>query len=160
MGYIWIFFSAMMLLGAYSFYIPYSTIPWADSGTDIPQYVMLGSMILFMVIAVIFFLVGVGMVIRSYQRPKEIMLLKASGARIQGDIVHLEQVTNLRVNMRSPYRIHVRAKNPATGQEAIFVSDYIWTDPHLELQRVKTTTVYIDTINPKKYYVDIDFLKL
>jgi hypothetical protein len=84
--------------------------------------------------------------------------LKASGIVTEATVSHLNHKTQIRVNGRSPYIIEADGVHPLTGTPQKFSSEWIWTDPHIELQNHKTVQIYIDPADPKKYYMDLSFL--
>ncbi|MFS1510995.1 hypothetical protein VQL36_00965 [Chengkuizengella sp. SCS-71B] len=57
---------------------------------------------------------------------------------------------------QSPYKIKAEWCNPRTNQIHIFTSENLWIDSSIDLP--SQIDVYIDELNPKKYYMDCRFL--
>lgn len=110
-----------------------------------------------------FLIWGLGMLVQIKDESvsyKDGQLLKISGAKIIASILHLEQVTNIKVNGRSPYVIHAKGIHPSTGQEQIFKSFWLWSDPFAQAQAGREIDVYVDKYNPQKYYLDVESIGL
>ncbi|OGI66149.1 hypothetical protein A3A95_00325 [Candidatus Nomurabacteria bacterium RIFCSPLOWO2_01_FULL_39_18] len=86
--------------------------------------------------------------------------LKNSGIKLTANIIHLQQVTNVKINGRSPYIIHARGTNPTTKEEQIFKSFWLWSDPFAEATMGREIDVYIGKYNPLKYYLDVESIGL
>ncbi len=84
------------------------------------------------------------------------IVLKQTGNRITAAIFHLEQVTSVRINNRSPYVIHARGRNSETLKEQTFKSRWIFSDLFIELRDHKEVAVYVDRADPSRYYMDLE----
>src|SRR3989338_2069880 len=108
--------------GAYLFFITARTVSaWS--------YFAMG---IFVVCGLGFLIWGLGMLIQTKDESvsyKDGQALKTSGTKITARIVNLEQVTNVQINNRSPYVIQAKGVNPNSGQEQIFKSFWLWSDP-------------------------------
>lgn len=62
------------------------------------------------------------------------------------------------VNNRCPYNIICKGRDNITGQTRTFKSENIWDNPEYIIREKNITTfpVYIDTNNPKKYYLSLE----
>lgn len=83
---------------------------------------------------------------------KKGILLKQNALPQKATIVNVAQITNVRVNGRSPYVIHAQLPNSTT----LYKSQYIWQDILFNLQQYKTVDVYFDAAKSTKYYMDLE----
>jgi hypothetical protein len=108
-------------------------------------------------IGTIFGGIGGGLFLAKIRRKRNVEHLQLFGRRVKASIVSVDYKTNLRVNGRSPYVIRCQWLNPRTNELHIFTSDNLWFDPK-EYITGTSIDVLIDEQNPKKYYVDTQFL--
>lgn len=116
-----------------------------------------GLPVIFGGLGAVFFLIGAGMIAYGRKRASDVQYLKDQGIPIVAKFQSVERNTSLRVNGRSPYRIHAQWTNPATNELHIFESENIWFDPSSHIDR-EIISVLIEQGNPEKYYMDISFL--
>lgn len=83
--------------------------------------------------------------------------LKQNGQRISTKLDRVEQVTSITVNGAHPYRIISQGQDPFSGEVRIFHSYNLWTDPSPFVAE-RPIDVLIDPNNPKRYWLDTDFL--
>jgi hypothetical protein len=103
-----------------------------------------------------FFLIGGSVGYVAWKRRKMIETLLASGTRIEADFDSVKMNTLVSVNRRNPYQIHCHWVDKSTSTTYNFRSDNLWSDP---TPRIKTKlTVYVDSADYKKYYMDLSFL--
>ncbi len=109
------------------------------------------------VIGVLFF--GVGLGILLYQRIKGARgeALRSYGRPIQARYEGVERNTRVRVNGRCPYVIVAQWQDPVSKAVHLFQSDNLWFNPE-EYVHTKGVTVYIDPKDPGKYHMDTSFL--
>ncbi|MFL6652603.1 MAG: DUF3592 domain-containing protein [Sulfurifustaceae bacterium] len=102
-------------------------------------------------------LAGGGILYARRRAARRIQELRRHGTPVQTDFQNVEQNMRVKVNGRSPWRIVSQWKNPNTGELHLFESENLWFDPtaHLAARRI---TVYLDRLNPKRYYMDVSFL--
>lgn len=142
---LFIFAGLMFLNGSYSFY---------REGQNIAALGFLISGLLFIYSAIKYFISHQDMSLK----PEKGEALKKTNTKVAATILNIKHVTNIRVNQRAPYVIIAQGVNPITNQSQIFQSYYIWDDILFSLKDKKTVDVYIDSNNPKKYYMDIQTL--
>ncbi|WP_432201726.1 DUF3592 domain-containing protein [Erythrobacter sp. W53] len=102
----------------------------------------------------LFAILGAVFVFLFLRRKKTVERLKLSGIRIEAEVTRCELDRSIKVNSRSPYRVHAQATHPGTGKLASFKSDPIWLDLSKELDG-KTVPVLIDPNAPKQHYIDL-----
>lgn len=140
-------------LGAYLFYVLGPII-------GAPFYF---SAIIFIICGLGFFVWGLKALLKIKNESvsyKEGQILKNTGAKITANIAHLEQVTNVKINGRSPYVIYAKAVNQANGKEQVFKSFWLWSDPLAQAQAGRGVDIYLDRFNPQKYYLDVESIGL
>ncbi|MEE4154498.1 MAG: DUF3592 domain-containing protein [Erythrobacter sp.] len=120
-----------------------------DSATE--RYFLPG---IFAAMGTLFVAVGGGVIAWRVRRISTVARLFHQGTRIEADVVGCSPDTSMRINGRSPYRVHAQARHPATGLLASFRSDPIWLDLSTELSGAKVP-ILIDPGNPEAYYVDL-----
>ena len=139
--------------GAYMFFVTARAVsPWAYFGAG-----------LFALCGIGFLIWGLGMLVQTKDESvpyKQGQALKTTGAKIIAQLIHLQQVTNVQINNRSPYVIHAKGLNPSTGQEQIFKSFWLWSDPFTQATAGRGIDVYVDKFDPHKYYLDVESIGL
>lgn len=104
----------------------------------------------------VFLLVGACIVVPMLRRRRTAAHLLTAGRPIQADVVEVVRDGSLKVNGRSPWRIHAQWQDPATRKLHLFESDMLWFDPtEFTGDRV---TVLIEPGNPERYWIDTGFL--
>lgn len=139
------------LYGAYSFYV-------GAQALLSQKWIMYASSMLFLFFALVFVVAFFSALFRSPSHSvstKEGAVIQAMGQKVAAEIMDLKHRTNIRVNMRAPYVLVAKGINPATGQEQIFQSEWIWTNPQFKLQSQKTVDIHVDPSNPARYYMDL-----
>lgn len=110
--------------------------------------------IILSIIAGVFMVIGCSFFIITGHLNKKSKRLKECGTKCYADVVNTYTNFSVRVNGRNPYRLECTCTDPWTAQLRTFKSHNLWEDPgYLLGQQVP---VYIDSKNPKKYYVDIE----
>ena len=105
----------------------------------------------------VFLLVGGGMILLSLRRERVTDYLTHQGVPVEADIQSVGIDTTVSINGRHPFRIVAQWQDPATSQVHVFESHNIWFDPSSFIKQ-KGIRVFVDSTNPKKYYVDVSFL--
>lgn len=82
--------------------------------------------------------------------------LRATGVAIQADVVEVARDSSIKVNGRSPWRIHAQWRDPASGKIHLFRSDMLWFDPSDYVG--EHISVLIRPGKPKRYWMDTRFL--
>lgn len=78
--------------------------------------------------------------------------LRATGVAVQADVVEVARDSSIKVNGRSPWRIHAQWRDPASGKIHLFRSDRLWFDPSEYVgERIG---VLIRPGRPERYWVD------
>jgi hypothetical protein len=83
--------------------------------------------------------------------------LKENGRRISTKFERVEPNYRIRINYQNPYRIISVGQDPFTNQIRVFQSYNLWRDP-TPLIGDRSIDVLIDPNNPKRYWLDTDFL--
>ena len=105
----------------------------------------------------VLFLIGGGILIATRLRARRDEYLRTCGTPVKAKVQGVELNTSLAVNGRHPFRIVAHWQNPTTSELHIFESRNLWFDPS-DYITDEEITVFIETNNPKKYYVDVSFL--
>jgi hypothetical protein len=105
---------------------------------------------------------GIGIVGFMVQKNKadaknELFVLQ-KGKKLSLPNAVVDRNTSYKVNGVSPFVISVQWLDPITNMMYTFTSDNIWYDPSQVVANKQQIDVYIDQNNPKRYYVDINFL--
>jgi hypothetical protein len=110
------------------------------------------------VLGLIFFLVGGGMIFGMIRKKKRARVLMETGRRVDATIDCIRLNLNYRVNRRHPFVLDLTYADPTTGKVFTFVSDNIWFNVEAVLQNnpITTLSVYIDEQDSRKYYVDLE----
>ncbi len=108
-------------------------------------------------IGAVFLLIGLGVFLASRMTRKKEEDLMLHGTPVMADFQEVARNTRLTVNGRNPFRVAAQWLNPATGKVQIFHSQNLWFDPTPYIDR-KQLTVFLDTANPNRYYMDVSFL--
>lgn len=98
---------------------------------------------------------GYGLYVRA--KGKTARWLKAHGRRLNGRLVEVELVQNVKVNNTHPYRLVVEADDPLAGGTRLYKSDYIWDDPTRSVPE-SGLLVLVDPMRPDRHQVDLSFL--
>jgi hypothetical protein len=83
--------------------------------------------------------------------------LKGTGIKVVAELTG-SGPGNVKVNGVAPVVLFARARHPITGQVAELRSNNLWIAPLRQLPR-RTIDVYFDQANPKRYYVDAEFVE-
>ncbi len=118
-------------------------------------------------IGLVFFLIGLFSLISKIKKNKMKNYLISNGTKIIAKVTSVEKInSNSNSNMNVPNRISVYIMNykivaqwlnPSDNQIYIYESDTIDYDPS-DYVLGKDIEVYIDNLDPKKYYMNIDTL--
>ncbi|MCK5840214.1 MAG: DUF3592 domain-containing protein, partial [Bacteroidales bacterium] len=105
---------------------------------------------------VVFFLVGMGIIVGRMKREKKKRRLLATGRKIQTKFSEVEKNTSVSVNRRNPYRVITQYSD---GNELfIFQSENIWFNPSSFIQEGQAIIVYVNRDRMSDYYMDVSFL--
>lgn len=91
-----------------------------------------------------------------WRRARLAMQLRQQGRPLQATFDRVELDTTFAVNNVNPWRIHVRWRDPATGEEHPFHSEHLWEDPTGFVPA--QVTVFVDPRKLSRYHVDVSFL--
>lgn len=106
------------------------------------------------VFGLIFFSVGASLLgVKIYSLSKKNSLLK-NGEMIYAEINDVEVNTSYTVNDRHPFVI-ICVGTGVNGEKCTFKSENLWFNPQriIEMYDIDVLPVYIDSKNPKRYYV-------
>lgn len=118
-------------------------------------------MLMFPLMGCVFFILGIGIIITTTTKKKRDKFLQENGTCVNTTYVETVYNTHYSVNGLSPYYIVCRWTNSIDGKTYTFKSNNIWFNPELIIYENNITTipVYIDESNPKKYFMDVEFLR-
>ena len=120
--------------------------------------------IIMSILGVIFFLVGLGIIISAIRVAalKKEMLM--SGTKISAKVISVESNSSTQISTgeykttgRNSYQIVAQWLNPSDNQMYVFRSDNLSYNPE-SFTAGKDIIVYIDQSNPKRYYMDLSSL--
>jgi len=104
----------------------------------------------------VFFAIGLLAVMPGLRGRRIAADLRASGVAVQADVVEVARDSSIKVNGRSPWRIHAQWRDPASGKIHLFRSDMLWFDPSEYVG--EQVSVLIRPGMPKRYWMDTRFL--
>jgi len=110
------------------------------------------------VIGAVFFLSGATMLIAEIRKKMTKKRMLAEGVQIRAEIVNIRPKLNLKINNRHPTEIVLIGR--CFGEDREFISDYICKEEShirqlIEKRHITSLPVYVDSKNPKKYYVEL-----
>jgi hypothetical protein len=105
-----------------------------------------------------FFSIGFVLLFSGMRKKSIHAHLRRNGIRITPDYLWVELNDMYSVNGQNPYQILAQWKDPANSKEHLFKSENIWFNPS-EFIGKESITVLIDFNKPKRYLVDLPFLK-
>jgi Protein of unknown function (DUF3592) len=105
----------------------------------------------------IFCLVGAGLMLATRTRSRTDDRLMHEGMPIEADFQQVDVNTSLSLNGRHPFRVLAQWQDPTTSRIHVFTSHNLWFDPSKYITQ-KQIRVYVDRVDPKRYYVDLSFL--
>lgn len=99
---------------------------------------------------------GIGLYVLLSKKSRHRKLIE-NGRLIQADYIETTFNRSYTVNGRHPYIIICKWISDEDGMERTFESQNLWDDPQeiIESRGIVTFPVYLNTKNPKKYYLDI-----
>lgn len=100
------------------------------------------------------FLCGAGMVYAAVARKQAVAQLRASGVRIEAEIIGIREDESIEVNDEHPWRVTARGKHPRTGRMTTFKSDMLWSYPD-GVEEGHLVPVLVAKNKPKRYLVDV-----
>jgi hypothetical protein len=98
------------------------------------------------------------MVYTNRKRAKISNSFKATGRKVEAQVLRTDFDPEHSVFKKIPYCIDIKWSDPMTGKEYAHTIRYVWEDPRTLLAGRKTIDVYIDRNDPDKYFMDIEFL--
>jgi hypothetical protein len=116
-----------------------------------------GLSVLMLGLGVVFAGISTGIILSRARGRRRALWLKQYGRRISTKFVRVDVVTSITVNGRNPYRIVSEGLDPFAGETRIFQSYNLWNDPTSYIAD-RTIDVLIDPNDPRKYWLDTDFL--
>jgi hypothetical protein len=97
----------------------------------------------------------IGVIMMRKNKNKEYLL--ANGKKIDAALQSVQLNRSYSINGRNPYMICSQWLDTSSNTIYNFESDNIWFNPEQFIRNGKVP-VYIDPMNPKKYYMDLSFL--
>lgn len=115
--------------------------------------------ILFSAIGLIFFIIGIFVLVSAIKRKRDVEWLMQNGTKIMAKVSSVSQslTRSRRGSSYLKYYINAQWLNPADNTMHIFESDFLDFDPSLFVIN-KDIEVIIDQNNPKRYFIDLSFL--
>ncbi len=108
-------------------------------------------------IGLVFIILGGGLIIIPRLKGRQNEHLKRNGTPLETDYQRVEKNKDINLGGKNPYRVITQWTDPSTSETHIFKSDNLWHDPTDQITMEKIT-VYIESNNPDKYYIDLTFL--
>ncbi len=103
----------------------------------------------------IFLLVGLGFLSVDLRRRSAMRRAVDSGDFVMAKIAGVQKRTNVNMGGSHPSVVECHWTNPDTGETHVFFSRYLYFDP-TDMLTSDEVPVYIDRMNEKAFYVDID----
>lgn len=103
-------------------------------------------------------LLGLGIAVIPKLKGRKNKFLRQTGEALETTFHEVKINKNLGIGGRHPYKVITKWTDPVTGEEHIFTSDNLWFNPTGQITHNKIM-VYIEHGNPKKFFVDLSFLK-
>ncbi|MDO4623376.1 MAG: DUF3592 domain-containing protein [Eubacteriales bacterium] len=113
---------------------------------------------IFCVIGIPFLLIGIGFLVYCVRKKKQKQKLLETGKQIRAAVTGYEINYNVSVNGRHPIRLNCEYRDPYTGSVILYRSGNCWNPG--EGYVGQSAAIYVDSGNPRKYYVDIDSIPL
>lgn len=111
-----------------------------------------GAMFLFL--GSVFLAIGGVLLIRPVRKALMIARLRRRGVARPAKLLEVFRDTGLRINGRTPWRVAVQTRNPASGRLKRFESEPVWVDPTDALAG-QSPFVLFDPRRPKNFHVDL-----
>ena len=147
-SYIFVFVGAALLIVGYFMF--------QAKATFISESEVVDGVVIVTLFGIVFFLVGMGIIVGRINRQKKRRRLLATGRKIQTKFSEVEKSINISVNRKNPYRIITQYNE---GNELfVFQSENIWFDPSSFIQEDQTIVVYVSRDKMNDYYMDVSFL--
>lgn len=107
---------------------------------------------------VVFGGIGFGLLFNKINKISGKKKLMETGERILAEFNEVTINFSYSVNNRHPYIIICKGRDGISGENRIFKSENIWYNPEpiIQERNIKTFPVYIDTNNPKRYYLSLE----
>ncbi|HCR3204590.1 DUF3592 domain-containing protein [Morganella morganii] len=116
-----------------------------------------GGAVILLGMGAVFALVGTLPLIIMYLRSKSGQRLLREGMPVKARFSEVILNTTININGRSPFQIVAQMHDTAANTVKLYYSHNIAFDPSPFINQ-EFVTVYVDTKNPDKYYMDISFL--
>jgi Protein of unknown function (DUF3592) len=104
----------------------------------------------------VFMLIGLFITLPRLRSQRTAAEVKVSGRPIMARVIDVSLNSQLRVDGRSPWRIHAQWLDPATNTVHVFDSEDMWFDPAPYLD--PEIRVLVDPKDMSRYWVDVDTL--
>lgn len=107
-------------------------------------------------IGLVFLLIGLLLTLSKLRTQRTAAQVKVSGRPIMATVTDVSLNSQLRLNGRSPWRIHAQWLDPETNRVHVFDSEDVWFDPAPYLG--PEIRVLVDPKDVSRYWVDVDTL--
>jgi len=102
--------------------------------------------------------IGLPMLFLTVRRIRWMRWAERFGTPVQTQFTDVQHDTRVKVNGRSPYRVHSQWQNPRDGRVYTFMSDPMWVHPGPFLKDRPQITVKLDPDRPQRYWMDLRFV--
>jgi hypothetical protein len=108
-------------------------------------------------LGLIFFLIGMALVIIPIIKGRKDEQLRNNGYPIKTKFQRVELNESYAVNGRHPFQVITQWQDPSTTRIHVYKSNNLWFDPtgYIDQDHI---TVFIEKDDPETYYMDISFL--
>lgn len=103
----------------------------------------------------IFLGIGLGFAAAEHRRRAGMRRALEGGEYVMAQIVGVQRRTNVQTNGTHPYVVECHYRNRDTDEVHVYFSRYLYFNPE-DLLTAKEVPVYVDLMDDKAYYVDID----
>jgi len=110
--------------------------------------------VIFIIVGGIFSVIGGCFLAANHAKSAERKRLIREGEQLSAVITSVQINTNVRINGRHPYRADCEYTDPLSGEKYLFRSGNVMAD--ISGMTGCTVTVYADSSDRSRYYVDID----
>lgn len=111
---------------------------------------------IFAVLGIIFFGVGMTLIISSIRRKARKKKVRENGRALYATVDEINRSRNVTVNGRHPYVVFCSYRDDYKDITYRFKSDYLWVNPEPVITVGSTIKVYVEADNYKNYYVDAE----
>jgi len=109
-------------------------------------------------VGVVLFVIGVIAYVRRFIRKRKNLNLVKNGLILYAEFHEIGKNTSVSINGMNPFTVIAKWYDESGYKTYYFASHNIWFDPKPYITQ-KEITVYVDSSNPLRYFVDLSFSK-